>query len=178
MALLAGSVASSMSQYPHALSYFNEVAGGPWNGPAHLVNSNVDWGQDLYYLKQWLEDHPEAAADLKLAYFGMIDPRTAGIEFSLPARTSVLKQESVHGVRQTCPTPGYYAVSVNLLHGMSFEVFGPGGQRIMMGRDEFDYLRDAERVGSAGYSIYVFYLRRADIERYRERLAKLEVTRE
>jgi hypothetical protein len=43
---LAGSVASSLWCYPFSLSYFNELAGGPTNGHRHLLDSNIDWGQD------------------------------------------------------------------------------------------------------------------------------------
>lgn len=43
---------SSLWFYPHSLSYFNELVGGPANGPRHLLGSNVDWGQDLRYLAE------------------------------------------------------------------------------------------------------------------------------
>ncbi|MCR4412685.1 MAG: hypothetical protein NUV77_09700, partial [Thermoguttaceae bacterium] len=59
LALLA-SIAGSLAVYPYSLSYFNELAGGPRNGHWHLHNSNVDWGQDLFDLKEWLDKHPEA----------------------------------------------------------------------------------------------------------------------
>ena len=56
---LVWSVGSSVLVYPHSLSYFNELAGGPTCGHAHLggagADSNIDWGQDLLYLKRWLE---------------------------------------------------------------------------------------------------------------------------
>lgn len=42
---VAWSVVSSLSVYPHSLSYFNELVGGPRGGPAHLLDSNIDWGQ-------------------------------------------------------------------------------------------------------------------------------------
>jgi len=42
------------------MSYFNEIAGGPDNGHAHLVDSNIDWGQDVFFLKKWMDEHPEA----------------------------------------------------------------------------------------------------------------------
>jgi hypothetical protein len=57
---LAWTVASSTRVYPHGLSYFNELVGGPKGGPDHLAESNSDWGQDLLYLKAWLEKHPNA----------------------------------------------------------------------------------------------------------------------
>ena len=74
---LAWSVVSSLWIYPHSLSYFNESTGGPTRGHFHLVDSNVDWGQDLLYLKRWLREHPEARP-LRIAYF----PSIIGTEFA------------------------------------------------------------------------------------------------
>ena len=53
MAALVGvavvwSMGSSLFIYPHSISYFNEITGGPKNGPEHLLDSNTDWGQDLF----------------------------------------------------------------------------------------------------------------------------------
>jgi hypothetical protein len=56
---VVGSAASSLWYYPHSMSYFNQLAGGPAAGPRHLHNSNVDWGQDLLYLKEWCDRHPD-----------------------------------------------------------------------------------------------------------------------
>lgn len=61
---------SSLRVYPHSLSYFNEAAGGPQNGHAHLVDSNIDWGQDLFFLRNWLDEHPEARP-IKTALYAM-----------------------------------------------------------------------------------------------------------
>jgi hypothetical protein len=42
--------------YPHYLTYFNEAAGGPDNGYRYLVDSNLDWGQDLKGLGLYLKE--------------------------------------------------------------------------------------------------------------------------
>jgi hypothetical protein len=39
------------------LAYFNFIAGGPDEGYKHLVDSSLDWGQELGNLKRWLDDH-------------------------------------------------------------------------------------------------------------------------
>jgi 4-amino-4-deoxy-L-arabinose transferase-like glycosyltransferase len=65
--LLSWGIGSSLAVYPHSLSYFNDAAGGPDNGGAYLLDSNLDWGQDLLFLKRWVADHPEAQP-LGLAY--------------------------------------------------------------------------------------------------------------
>ena len=56
---LAWSIASSLWISPHSLAYFNEIAGGPTGGPRYLLGSNVDWGQDLLFLKRWIANHPK-----------------------------------------------------------------------------------------------------------------------
>jgi hypothetical protein len=58
-ALIASSAVSAAKSYPNWLGYFNEIAGGPSNGWWHLEDSNVDWGQDLIHLAEWMDDHPE-----------------------------------------------------------------------------------------------------------------------
>lgn len=83
MALVWGLVGwaslSSLRVYPHSLSYFNESVGGPEQGGEHLNNSNLDWGQDLLFLQEWLESHPEARP-MRLTFHGYYDPRTIGID--------------------------------------------------------------------------------------------------
>ena len=56
------STVSSLLVFPHSMSYFNELAGGPLHGHEHLVNSNIDWGQDLLYLRDWIAAHQQSAA--------------------------------------------------------------------------------------------------------------------
>jgi len=62
---------SSLRYSAHSHAYFNELAGGPAHGHDHLLDSNIDWGQDLLPLKRWLDKHPE----IKLS----------GIAYSVPA---------------------------------------------------------------------------------------------
>jgi hypothetical protein len=81
--LLGWAVISYLSVHPHSLAYFNELAGGPDKGHRHLLGSNIDWGQDLFRLKRWMEEHPDAAP-VKVAYFNHIDPRIVGLDFELP----------------------------------------------------------------------------------------------
>ncbi len=43
--------------FPAYLSYFNQFAGGPSNGYRYLIDSNLDWGQDLYRLRSWVQEN-------------------------------------------------------------------------------------------------------------------------
>ena len=55
---LAATAAATAAVTPHYLAYFNTVSGGPAHGSEHLIDSNLDWGQDLVGLKRW----PSSAA--------------------------------------------------------------------------------------------------------------------
>ncbi len=43
------------SVHPHYLAFFNALAGGPIGGKQYLVDCNLDWGQDVKNLKQYLD---------------------------------------------------------------------------------------------------------------------------
>jgi hypothetical protein len=77
VALLAWYAAGTLRVHPHPLAYFNEIAGGPANGYRSLVDSNLDWGQDLKGLKAWMDRR--GVAEIKLSYFGSADPDYYGI---------------------------------------------------------------------------------------------------
>ncbi|MDD4909210.1 MAG: glycosyltransferase family 39 protein [Candidatus Omnitrophica bacterium] len=48
---------SALSFHPHYLSYFNELIGRRENMYKYLADSNVDWGQNKYYLRGYLDKH-------------------------------------------------------------------------------------------------------------------------
>lgn len=75
--LAAGFAAESASAYPGYLAYFNGIAGGTRRGSEYLVDSDLDWGQDLLRLRDYLDQsRPERVC---LAYFGAADPAYYGI---------------------------------------------------------------------------------------------------
>lgn len=149
---LLWAIASSLSVYPHSLSYFNEFAGGPEGGPRHLLNSNVDWGQDLLYLKDWMTNHPEARP-LHLAYFGGIDPARVGFADALPVCCPKTEsgKTSDRGL-----SPGWYAVSVNLLHGWPRRVMDSALRYPICGDRKVVNFLDEEPVARMGWSIFVY----------------------
>ena len=67
---------------PHWMSYFNEFAGGPRHGHDWLVDSNIDWGQDILGLKWWQDEHPDV--DLQAALFTGFDPKGKDLDDYLP----------------------------------------------------------------------------------------------
>lgn len=138
--------ASSLAIYPHSLSYFNEAAGGPLRGHEHLLDSNIDWGQDLLALRRWADAHPEARS-LRLAYFGSVPPQLAGLSPLEPPPGPVPVRPPDHAPEVVGPQPGWYAVSVNLMAGYEHH---PGDRPV------FAYFSHFEPVDRAGYSILIY----------------------
>lgn len=63
--------------WPDHLSYFNEITGVPPRGVEWLDDSNLDWGQGLIQLRDYLRERPQA--DFRLCYFGSGEPAYYGI---------------------------------------------------------------------------------------------------
>jgi len=131
-------IVSITSVQPHYLSYFNDSVGGPAEGRFYLLDSNLDWGQDLPALKEKLAELPEKEREqCLLYYFGTARPEA----YSLTAL-------SLKG-----PLPAdfkrwkYLALSVNHLQGLYTQY-----------QDPFAGFRSLEPVKRAGYSIYVYDL--------------------
>jgi hypothetical protein len=75
-------VVAGVRAQPDYLAYFNELA-GPEPGWI-LVDSDLDWGQDLPRLAEVAR--AEHISDLALAYFGTADPRQHGLPYAHPLR--------------------------------------------------------------------------------------------
>ena len=74
--LLTWSVAIAVRAHPDYLSSFNALAG---DHPEHvLVDSNLDWGQDLYRLRDTIIAR-HITDTVRVAYFGTSDIAAAGV---------------------------------------------------------------------------------------------------
>ncbi|MAX37794.1 MAG: hypothetical protein CME33_14650 [Gimesia sp.] len=137
------SALSSLAVFPHSLSYFNEFV-GPANGPEHLLDENIDWGQDLLELKIWCDSHPESHP-LYMLYYGFVKRNVAGIQFKPISPTG-----NSSNPKKTYPLkPGWYAVSINDLY-RSENYFG--------GRNEIAWLNQRPFSARVGYSIRIFHI--------------------
>lgn len=108
--LLAASAATATTIRPHYLAYFNLFAGGPAQGYQHLVESSLDWGQDLPGVAQWLRANARSAEPVQLAYFGTGHPAYEGIVAR--ALPSLPLQELP---RPTVLHPGLFVISATML---------------------------------------------------------------
>lgn len=165
--LLSWSVVGSLWCYPHSLSYFNELVGGPKGGHNHLLDSNIAWGQDLYFLKRWYDAHP-AARPLYLACYGLLAPRLAGIESQVPPAGPPPQADRLPEDNEPFATgTGWYAIDVNHLHGTKLpSPDGQGGWQVLA-KDGHDltYFQQHPPVAFAGYSIYIYHITPRERER-------------
>ncbi|HEV8255259.1 MAG TPA: glycosyltransferase family 39 protein [Vicinamibacteria bacterium] len=115
--LLAHAVPSLLAARGGYISYFNLLAGGREGGHRVLVDSNLDWGQDLPRLARWMRDH--GVDEIQLAYHGSDDPDRFHI-----------RHEDVDGYRlhpthpAAGPVHGTFAISPNIRLG----IFEPPGK--------------------------------------------------
>jgi Dolichyl-phosphate-mannose-protein mannosyltransferase len=120
--LLLWQMGESIAVRPNYLAYFNEIAGGPSCGYEHLVDSSLDWGQDLPSLRRWIDHHAEIVVGKPryLAYFGSADPRRYGID------AKRLPEDHTSGDRSFAPLGGgIYCVSATTLQSVYAREIGP-----------------------------------------------------
>ena len=145
--LVAGALLSSWRYHPHHLAWFNVLAGGPLGGRQHLIDSNLDWGQDLYRAKAIADRHPHEP--LWLAYFGQVNPRAVGLLSQGPPPPRLV--------------PGLYLVSVNFLMGRPWVVRDGSGKMRPVNFEEFGGFRQLTPVEHVGYSIDLYRVTEADL---------------
>ena len=141
-ALLLWQVQASAGIYPYYLTYFNELAGGPARGHEHLLDSNLDWGQDLKALTRFLD--AEKVSDLTLSYYGTTVPGYIGRDYQ--DLFSSIAEKSGH-INGSSPSKEYLAVSVTNFHGLYFGEFG---------KDMFYWLRGRQPKTVIGNTIRVY----------------------
>jgi tetratricopeptide (TPR) repeat protein len=78
--LLAGQIFTTMKVAPDFMAYGNELWGGPLQVRNYLSDANVDWGQQLKTVKQYLDQNH--ISNCWFAYFpdGAVQPQDYGIQ--------------------------------------------------------------------------------------------------
>jgi 4-amino-4-deoxy-L-arabinose transferase-like glycosyltransferase len=79
---LSSFAGESVWSWPNYWTYFNRIAGGPQHAYRHLVDSSLDWGQDLPALKKWMTEvglDDSTTSKTYLSYFGTASPEYYGI---------------------------------------------------------------------------------------------------
>lgn len=109
-ALLLWLALGTLTVAPDYLAFFNEFAGGPAGGYRYLVDSNLDWGQNLWQLRDWMQAHDET--HIYYAHYSPARPAVYGIEadFLPPDPRAV-------DFTPWQPAPGLYAIGATVLQG-------------------------------------------------------------
>lgn len=137
-AVIVVEIAEAAWIYPHYLAFFNTISGGPGAGHEYLLDSNIDWGQDLKKLKTYLDQRQISSVCLE--YFGKAIPEYYGIHAAaLPMNPDPRARDAVDCVA---------VVSVTFLYGL------------YVPHEAFGWLRDLEPADRIGYTLYVYDLRK------------------
>jgi hypothetical protein len=143
---------------PHQLAYFNEFIGGPGHGYRYLTDSNLDWGQDLKGVKEYIEK--EKLPIIYLSYFGTAPPAYYGIRYQyVPGAWPLEWPPPIDKVPGDAPRK-ILAISASNLYDVA-TAYDP----------LFRWLQTRRPIEKIGYSIFIY-----DLTDDREGLAKLEET--
>lgn len=150
-------IAVPVLAYPRYLSYFNAAVGGHENGYKYVTDSNYDWGQDLKYLRDFIEKHNACVTGTAangcqetLAALPAIDKiRVDYFGGSSPAYYLKDKYIPWWGSRE--PEPGWYAIC-SFFYQESLYKTKPAGER------DYSWLVPIQPVGRAGDSFFLYYI--------------------
>lgn len=145
MLTLLGVVVAARS-YPHYLTYFNMLAGGPQRGHRYLVDSNLDWGQSFRALQAYLDD--QGIEQVRLSHYVYTDPALYGIAYQPIAP---LPDAPPLFAARFNPPPGVYAIGATTLQGV-----------MVVDPDMYSWFRQREPVARPGDAIFVYRVQEQD----------------
>lgn len=143
--LIIWQAVSVIKVYPSFLAYFNESIGGSANGYKYVVDSNLDWGQDLKRLTAWVNKNN--IDKIRLNYFGGGVPEYyLGNKFVFWWENYPITDITEHG--------GWLAVSATFLQG-GRGTLAPG---FYDKSGYYNWLDKYQPVAIIGHSIFVYYI--------------------
>lgn len=128
--------------YPDHLSYFNEAFGGPSAGIRRLDECNVDWGQGLARLADYLKKH--GVSEVRMA------PEEAG-EFGRAVYYGI-RHHPIGAVEYLEPKPAVYALSAHRVVWLKKQA-----RRFQDPR--WDWMERFRPAGLVGHSVYIYDFR-------------------
>lgn len=144
--LIVWFVFGSIFTYPSYLAYFNELTlGKPKN--QFLVDSNLDWGQDLKRLADYVNEHPEIDK-LRIDYFG------GGVPSYYIEPERLIDWHSDQG-----PATGWFAISSTFFQFS--RMYG-----VMEGKWDYSWLEPFEPVKTFGGSIMLYNISYVDLKEF------------
>jgi hypothetical protein len=136
--LLVWYAGGTLAVAPRYLQFFNEIAGGAEGGHRWLIDSNLDWGQDLIRLREYMTR--QQIDTVSLAYFGRVHPGVYGIPFTPLERDS----------------KGIAVVSATFLMGRPYFWY-LGGRMRWVPAQTYAWLRDRQPIARVG-AMFVYRL--------------------
>ena len=148
LAFLAVLIATAMIESawiaPDYLEFYNLIAGGPAQGAKYLLDSNIDFGQDVARLAEWLHSDQARGRSYSLRLYLFPDKsllRTLGLDpaaqFNHPDHAGLL------------------AISKNVRYGLGA---GQSEDWVIRPLDDYSWLSQYPIVKHIGYSIDVYDL--------------------
>ncbi|MEI2607061.1 MAG: hypothetical protein V9G20_00360 [Candidatus Promineifilaceae bacterium] len=138
--------------YPSYLGFFNLLGGGPANGYNILVDSNVDWGQDLRRLQGWMVENQ--VGSVKLAWFGSARPEYYGIVYEpLPGSPHNLHLWWDVPFDPLNPPDGVYAISASMLWELPLQD----------DKHVFTWFRAQEPTARIGSSVFIYQVQAGSV---------------
>ena len=119
---------SALISFPDYLSYFNEFALGPKNGHKILTDSNLDWGQDIYRVKTYIDQNNVEVSymtypwdgQMALNYYGLnypeLKPDNTNAKGYVIISATYYETNAYKWIKQYPAkqiTPGVYLVDIN-----------------------------------------------------------------
>jgi hypothetical protein len=144
IACLAGNGIEAARITPYHLTYFNQLVGGPRNGHLYLLDSNLDWGQAMKALRDWM-----AAARVPVLYCsftGGADPAYYGVTYQYVPGVGNFEDAASRSLVLPEDAPReLLAVSATALHFV-----GSGRETL------YDWLRDRPVTAGPGNAFLVY----------------------
>lgn len=139
--LFAGVLSAQPAIYPDYLAYCNRFAGGPASVHRYLLDSNLDWGQDVIKLKRYMDAH--GIEFVQIAYFGMADLNYYGIRHGgLPGANEPHEIDKLDN---------WVAASITDVYDVYFD------------QPTFNWLQRYTPAARIGWSLYLYDLRQSTL---------------
>jgi hypothetical protein len=146
--LLAWYLYENLNIYPYYLTYFNQIVGGPSGAYKYVVDSNIDWGQDLIRFSDFVKANN--IAHIEFDYFGWADPY-----YYLQNRYIWLnskKYVNAEDFIEHNQSDGWLAVSATFLEGSEGTPENPNPINYK------NWLQAIKPVTVIGHSIFVYHI--------------------
>ncbi|MFN2162889.1 MAG: ArnT family glycosyltransferase [Candidatus Promineifilaceae bacterium] len=135
----------SIATHPHYLAYFNVLVGGPEEAWQIVVDSNIDWGQDLKGLAGYMEENGYDFVNAN--WLGTAPLEAYGINGRIVEGWPAAKEFPLYDwFYPPRPAPGFYAFSATQLQGLYLK-----GDR-----ERFNWFKERQPLDKIGYSLFVY----------------------